>query len=388
MLAAALAPPWATLVAWLICRAAMQYRAYEVLRPEAKSPRGGESDRVDIIVPARNEAAAIGSCLAGLVAQDYPWDRLAVTVVDDGSSDATVAIARGVAGQGRRVRVIEAGTLPPGWTGKTHACWLGAAEAKSEWLCFIDADTVPEPALLRSAVELARRRALDLLSLEPRQELATVWERLIIPAGLCALGFTGDLRQKGSAAAVNGQFLLVRRSAYVRAGGHPAVRDTVAEDSALATRIKSAGGRIALMSGAPLIAVRMYRSLPQLWEGLTKNVTLTFGGVRATALLAVLGPILAWSAIALPAALAVSLAAAPGPLAAAAFMLAAAASLALFGMHFAAARYFAIPLWYGLLFPVAYSFAAVLALAGIAARRRGRVVWKGREYRVAPDSGG
>jgi chlorobactene glucosyltransferase len=177
-------------------------------------------------------------------------------------------------------------------------------------------------------------------------------------------------------------------AAYDRAGGHRAVRDRIAEDSALAARIKATGGRIAVMGGASLIAVRMYRSLPQLWEGLGKNVTETFGGVRATAIVAAAALVLAWSALAVPAALAAKLAASPTPLAMASFALAAAATLALLGLHLAAARYFAIPLGYGLLFPLAYTLAAALAVSAIRARRRGRVAWKGRSYPIAADPGG
>jgi chlorobactene glucosyltransferase len=389
MIAAALSLLWALVVAALIGRALRQYQAYEVVPP---APLLGAAPMIDIVVPARNEADAIADCLAGLAAQDYPAGRVAITVVDDGSTDGTAAIARGMGSVAVPLAVIEAGPLPAGWTGKAHACWRGAGQGRGEWLCFIDADTIPTPALLRSAIAAARQRGLDFLSLEPRQVLITVWERLIIPTGLCALGFAGDVRRVGDpddpAAAANGQFLLIRRAAYERAGGHRAVRGAVAEDSALAARVKATGGRIALMGAAPLIGVRMYRSLPQLWEGLVKNVTDTFGGVGATALIAFAGLVIAWSAPAIPAVLAIRFAAAPAPLAAAALAVALAASLALLGVHIAAARYFAIPLGYGLLFPAAYTLATVLALAGIRARRQGRVAWKGRSYRIAADSGG
>jgi chlorobactene glucosyltransferase len=389
MIAAAVALLWALVVATLIARAVRQYGAYEVVQP---APLLGAAPMIDIVVPARNEADAIGDCLGGLVAQDYPASCVAITVVDDGSTDGTAAIARGMGGAAVPLAVIEAGPLPAGWTGKAHACWQGAAQGRGEWLCFIDADTIPTPALLRSAITAARQRCLDFLSLEPRQVLVTVWERLIIPAGLCALGFAGDLRRTGNpddpSAAANGQFLLLRRAAYERAGGHRAVRGAFSEDSALAARVKAGGGRIAVMGAAPLIGVRMYRSLPQLWEGLVRSVTDTFGGVGPTAVIALAGLVIAWSALAIPAALAVRFAAAPAPLAGAALAVALAASLAWLGVHIAAARYFAIPLAYGLLFPVAYTLAAVLAFAGIRARRQGRVAWKGRSYRTAADRGG
>ncbi len=385
VLGVAVALLWAVAVAWLVLRAARQYGAYRTLEPEPPPARAPE---ISVIIPARNEADGIAACLAGLAAQDYPAQSLSVVVVDDGSTDATRALALRAAASDRRFSVIEAGPLPPGWTGKAHACWRGAAEARGEWLCFIDADTVPRPGLLGAAMATALRDGIDLLSLEPRQELVTPWERLIIPAGLCALGCSGDLRRdedpRSIAAAANGQFLLIRRAVYDRVGGHRVVRDTVAEDSALAVRVKAHGGRFALRNAASLIGVRMYRSLPQLWEGLGKNVTETFGGTRVTIMVVVLGFLAAWTSIALPAALAVAL---PWPtpplLGVAALAVATLASLALAGMHVAAARYLAIPAGYGLLFPIGYTLAAFLAVEGIIAKRRGRIAWKGRVYPAA-----
>lgn len=384
LLSIAVACLWATAVAWLILRAAWQYAAYRTLEPE---PPPAPAPPVGVVIPARNEAAGIAACLAGLAAQDYPAEALNVVIVDDGSTDATRGLALRAAASDRRFSVIEAGPLPAGWTGKAHACWQGAAQVRGAWLCFIDADTVPQPALLGAAMAAVLRDGIDLLSLEPRQELVTPWERLIIPAGLCALGCAGDLRRDEDpqrlAAAANGQFLLVRRDVYERVGGHRAVRDTVAEDSALAVRVKAHGGRFALRGAASLIGVRMYRSLPQLWEGLSKNVTETFGGTRITVMVALLGFLAAWTSIALPAALAVAL---PWPapiLGIAALAIATLASLALAGMHVAAARYLAIPAWYGLLFPIGYTLAAFLATEGIIAKYRGRVAWKGRVYPAA-----
>ena len=43
--------------------------------------------------------------------------------------------------------------LPPGWTGKSHACWFGASQAAdADWLCFIDADVRLDTDALASAV--------------------------------------------------------------------------------------------------------------------------------------------------------------------------------------------------------------------------------------------
>ncbi len=383
MIELAVAMFWAMLVAWLILRAYRQFLAYRMLQPESGRPAADMPD-VSVIVPARNEGDLIGRCLLGLKAQDYAAERTQIIVVDDGSTDATATLAQHAAAGDPRLTVVKAGPLPPGWMGKSHACWQGVALARGAWFCFIDADTKPQPSLLRTAIAAAERHGLDLLSLQPMQELGTPWERLIIPAGLFALSFARDLRRIDwhdfADCAINGQFILVRRAVYERIGGHSEVRATVAEDSALAGRVKAAGGRIALWGGASLISVRMYRNVGQLWEGLSKNVIETFGGVPATLRMLVLGVPLAWASLGIPIFLAASLGRPPSPLHAGALALASLASLAAFGVHLRGARYFAIPVWYGLLFPVGYSLGALLVINGIRERWRGRVVWKGRAY--------
>jgi chlorobactene glucosyltransferase len=387
IVSATIAVLWAICVAFLISRAARQFRAYRRLRPDPV-PKTIDLPTIGVVVPARNEADVIERCLEGLAAQDYPTDRLSIVLVDDGSTDATAAIARRSAVANPRLAVMEAGTLPSSWTGKAHACQRGAMRVKGTWLCFIDADTSPQPPLLRTAIATAVGRGVEFLSLEPRQELITIWERLIIPAGLCALGFAGNVRRttdpRDVAAAANGQFILVRRAIYERVGGHAAVRNEMAEDSALAAEVKAYDNHVALLDASSLISVRMYRNLEQLWEGLAKNVTETFGGTGRTSIVVGCGLLMAWATFMVPAWLALMLLRSTlSPVSLAAFVAATLASLAITMMHVAAARYFAIPPGYGLLFPVGYTLAAFLAMYGIAERRRGRIAWKGRQYPVA-----
>jgi chlorobactene glucosyltransferase len=56
------------------------------------------------------------------------------------------------------------------------------------------------------------------------------------------------------------------------------------------------------------------------------------------------------------------------------------ASAAAFGLHIAGALHFGIPVWYGLIFPLAYTTGAVLALDSVRWRLIRRVHWKGRVY--------
>ena len=65
----------------------------------------------------------------------------------------------------------------------------------------------------------------------------------------------------------NGQFLLIRRSAYEAIGGHERVKDQFTEDVELARLMKSLGYRIRLVWGRDYFAVRMYSSWPASFAG-------------------------------------------------------------------------------------------------------------------------
>lgn len=374
---------WAIIAAYLILRAVRQLKSYPILRPEPIMD-ADTLPSVTVIVPARNEADVITRCLSGLKEQNYPSDLLKITVVDDGSSDGTAALAAAAAASDPRIRVTAAGPLPSGWTGKSHACWIAARATEAEWLCFTDADTAAHPLLLRSALKRAQREKFDFLSLEPRQELETAWERLVMPAGFFALAFTRDLRlvndPTSPQASANGQFILLRRSVYQQVGGHAAVRAAIDEDSRLAQAVKAAGYRVAVLSGKYLIRARMYRNLRSLWQGLSRNSTEALGGAGPVLLICALGLPLAWAALALPLLLLAHLTASPTGPQLLALGLATGASLAVVGIHVAGARYLAIPAWYGLLFPIGYSLGAALALYGLLALWQGHILWKGRSY--------
>src|SRR5207248_7969753 len=102
----------------------------------------------------------------------------------------------GAAAGDERVQLLAGAALPGGWAGKPHACWQGAAAAgKVDWLCFIDADTTADPPLLRTAIAAAEARGLDMLSVQPFQELGSWSERLVLPAGFFFVAFTQDLRR-------------------------------------------------------------------------------------------------------------------------------------------------------------------------------------------------
>jgi chlorobactene glucosyltransferase len=386
----AIAIAFALFVAVLIGRAIVQYSAYEKITPGST-----ESNLPDlvVIVPARNEENNIEPCLQSLLAQDYPADRLRIIVVDDNSTDSTAEQAARLASGFPRLDLLAGAPLRDGWKGKPFACWQAAQEAVTStsppaWLCFIDADTRAQPALLRSALRTATSRNIDMLSLEPFQELLTFWERLIIPAGFFLLAFSQDLRRVNDPhcpdAFANGQFILIRREVYQAVGGHAAIGNAISEDTALARRVKHAGHHLAVLGAESLITPRMYTSLDELWQGISINLVIMVGGTPRTILFALVGIALGVGAVALPI---VGWMHAGNGIHLAGALFASIASLALFGVHIGAAVYFRIPFRYGLLFPLAYLVGAVLAGNSVLVRARNRIPWKDRIYADPASSG-
>jgi glycosyltransferase involved in cell wall biosynthesis len=229
---------------------------------------------VSIIVPARNEEAAIGDCLKSLIAQASV--TFEIIVVDDVSADRTREIALSFAG----VRVIAPEPPREGWTGKNNALIAGAKEARANWLLFTDADTTHLTGSLARALEEARSQRADLLSYSPEQVVVTFSEKAVMPvvfAELVAQYPPHKVRDQHSGiVAANGQYILVRRAAYESVGGHSAVATEILEDVALARLFRNAGRKVYFRYGAGAVRTRMYRDWPQLREGWTKNLALLF----------------------------------------------------------------------------------------------------------------
>jgi glycosyltransferase involved in cell wall biosynthesis len=259
---------------------------------------------VSIVIPARNEETNIGACLQSLLVQEgLAFETI---VVDDSSTDRTPEIARGF----ENARVISAQNIREASpekrpTGKNNALIAGASVARGKWLLFTDADTVHRPGSLVRALDEAEREAADLLSYSPEQEVITFTERAVMPVVFAELAAEYPLhkirQQRSEVAAANGQYILVRRSAYDAVGGHAAVASEILEDVALAKRFRNTGFRVYFRYGGDAVRTRMYRNWSQLREGWTKNLALLFPHANRLALQSVVIWGGAWASLAIAA---------------------------------------------------------------------------------------
>ncbi|HLO30285.1 MAG TPA: glycosyltransferase [Anaerolineales bacterium] len=265
-----------------------QYHLDIIVKP---APPPANAPLISVCVPARNEERHIRTCVEGILAQDYP--NLEVIVLDDRSTDATSEILQNLlmeAGTPRRgvlpglkdrspsLHILPGSDLPEGWAGKPHALFQASAAARGEWLCFVDADTFLSPATLSSCYAKAIETKADMFTIMTFQILGSFWEKTIMPIVMTALsvGFSprkvNDPKRKDAIA--NGQFILIKRSVYAAIGGHERIKDQIVEDKAISEQVKWNGYRLIVANGYSVARTRMYTSLPEMWEGWTKNIYL------------------------------------------------------------------------------------------------------------------
>lgn len=260
--------------------------------------RAGGVDRraVSLVVPARDEAEQLPRLLASV-----PRD-VEVVVVDDGSRDATAAVA-----EAHGARVVRGAEPPEGWVGKPWACAQGAEAASGSVLVFVDADVRFGPdGLDRVLATLVHRGGL--VSVQPFHEPGTPVEHLAALFNVVAVAGTDLGSPLGRRAGVRGAFgpvLATRREDHDRAGGHRAVRSSVLDDVDLADAYRRAGLPVTVRAGGDAISFRMYPGgFRQLVEGFTKNLAAGAGSARpVTVALVVL-----WITVLVQAALAPALA--------------------------------------------------------------------------------
>lgn len=240
------------------------------------------SPRITVCVPARNEEANLEACVRSILTSTHR--DVEVLVYDDQSTDNTPNILAKLIASDPRVRAAQVTPLPSGWNGKQHACWRMSEQARGQWLCFTDADVRFEPACLADALAFAQAQKADMVSTFPRQITGSLAERLAVPMIFFILfSYLPMPRMRTTrdpaASAACGQFILVSRAAYDKAGGHQAFKNSMHDGVKMPREVRKAGFHTDLFDGTHLLSVRMYRGLAQTWRGFAKNAFEGLGSV-------------------------------------------------------------------------------------------------------------
>ena len=200
--------------------------------------------------------------------------------MDDHSSDGTAAVAERTAAQAGasdRVKVIKAGPLPPGWTGKLWAISQGLKDAehlKPDYFLLTDADIVHAPDNVRTLVARTEAGGLDLVSLMVRLHCRSLAERALIPAFVFFFFQLYPPRwiasPRHSTAGAAGGCILIRPEAIARIGGIDAIRGELIDDCALARRVKQ-GAAIWLGTTGSTRSAREYGTFGEIHRMISRT---------------------------------------------------------------------------------------------------------------------
>jgi GT2 family glycosyltransferase len=109
---------------------------------------------VSVVIPAYNAHATLSDCLTSLLQLTYPHEQTELLVVDNTSTDDTLALAKRF---GTRVRVLEEKKRGP-----AAARNRGIAHAQGKIIAFTDADCIVEPGWLTDLVEPLRDEIIGI----------------------------------------------------------------------------------------------------------------------------------------------------------------------------------------------------------------------------------
>lgn len=228
---------------------------------------------VAVIIPARNEADAIGQAVTSLLKQSFAG-RIHILVVDDNSADRTAAVAQEAAetlGARTLLTLIRGSELPAGWTGKVwamHQGWVAAREMRPDYLLLTDADIEHAPDNLARLIAQVECGPYDLASLMVKLRCDTLAEKFLIPAFVYFFFLlyppvrVADPRSRVAGAA--GGCVLLRPDALEKAGGFEAIRGEIIDDCSLAAAVKLNGGRLWLGITQETRSIRGYGSFASI----------------------------------------------------------------------------------------------------------------------------
>ncbi|MBI4173957.1 MAG: glycosyltransferase family 2 protein [Candidatus Aenigmarchaeota archaeon] len=257
--------------------------------------------KVSVVIPAYNEAEGIADCISSVLSSGYPRQLLEVIVVDDGSDDATAAIARKM---GARVIMAK-------HAGKASALNKGITAAKHELILTLDADTVVGKRFIYRITAPFSDPNIDAVSgaAKVRNQTGVLGVFQGLEYMLNSFVIQGIASSAGKAMGFWGSIACYRASSLKKARGF---RPTYAEDFDLAIRMQKLGMKTAIESRAvgytraPESVSSLVRQRSRWWHGIAQS---TFGnrevflarhGIALAAIFAVHAFWFAYSLLSLP----------------------------------------------------------------------------------------
>jgi len=235
---------------------------------------------VSVLIPMRNEEENVTDCINSIISQ-VGLKQFEIITLNDHSEDETANLLA----KFPNIKNLDGKPLPDGWLGKSWACQQLADASSSDYLVFIDADVRLSNNAIASAI--SKMENWDFISPYPRQIADGFIQRLFQPllqwSWLASVPLIiGQKLRVKSMAVANGQFLVIKKSAYLKSGGHESIKSEVLDDMMLARQLLSFGFSGGVAEGSQVASCQMYKTAAALVNGYRKSLWNAFGSLIGT----------------------------------------------------------------------------------------------------------
>lgn len=192
---------------------------------------------IDVIIPARNEAANLRSCLRSVLENDYPKSLFQVWLVDDFSTDETAEIVLELQQQYPNLHLISMADFEGEMTGvafKKQAIAKAISLTSAPLIVCTDADcTVPTKWLANFAAFFAKRQTVMVTAPVTFTREKTALDRFQVLDVMGMMLITGSGIQQNWMRMANGANLAYLRSAFAKVDGFEGIDDMASGDDML-----------------------------------------------------------------------------------------------------------------------------------------------------------
>ncbi len=239
-------------------------------RKEIKSPKAKKFPKTTIIVPAYNEEKTIFKTVSSLTRLDYPKEKLEIIVIDDGSTDNTLKIAKQFISKGVKVYTKKNG-------GKGETLNFGLKKATGKIIGCLDADSFVSRGSLKKMVAFFEDS--KVMAVTPSLKVyrpKNILQRIQMIEYLIGIFLRKIFAFLGSIHVTPGPFSIYRKKFFEKYGNYD--EDNLTEDIEIALRIQSKGYFIENSVDAPVYTVAPYkfknllRQRARWYTGFTENV--------------------------------------------------------------------------------------------------------------------
>jgi cellulose synthase/poly-beta-1,6-N-acetylglucosamine synthase-like glycosyltransferase len=194
------------------------------------------STRISVIIPARNEAANIGPCVASLLKQDYPSHLFEIVIVDDHSEDGTAEVASQA--DDSRIKVLSLKELLPQGerinSYKKKALSTGISHSTGDLIVTTDADCIAGEHWLNYIAALYEQQDATMIIgpvvFDNKAGLLATFQSLDFTT---MQGITVAARQLHMGSMANGANLAFRRQAFEAVKGYDGIDHLASGDDYL-----------------------------------------------------------------------------------------------------------------------------------------------------------